>query len=168
MPIDRRVLSILYHNDIKDANKIEKFIGQNEKYYEVVMNGEIVKLKIPGVVYDDVVDVNSLKKNLIDKVEKTIELSKDLKKPETEEQQKIIDEIYDEIEDMKEILDSVPEQKNENILKTDIVEKVEKAIEKKPKIVKTSVKKEEVNKTVDKKQTKKTPKENNDDFINSI
>jgi hypothetical protein len=52
MSIDRRIVSILYYNNINDVNMVEKFIGINkENYYEVIINGKVEKLKIPGKEY---------------------------------------------------------------------------------------------------------------------
>jgi len=53
MGLDRRILSILYFNDIVDVNDVEEFIGEENKYYIVKVKGEIKKLKVPGVSYDD-------------------------------------------------------------------------------------------------------------------
>jgi hypothetical protein len=51
MSIDRRMVSILLQNNI-EVNKVEKFIGINkENYYEIMINGKVEKLKIPGVDY---------------------------------------------------------------------------------------------------------------------
>jgi len=47
MSMDRRMVSILHYNGIYDPNKVEKFLGKNEDYYEVVIDGKIEKLKIP-------------------------------------------------------------------------------------------------------------------------
>jgi hypothetical protein len=53
MGLDRRILSILYYNDIIDVNDVEKFIGEKDGYYIVVIKGEIKKLKVPGFVYTE-------------------------------------------------------------------------------------------------------------------
>jgi hypothetical protein len=52
MSIDRRIVSILYHNEIFDIEDVEKFIGENDNYYEVIIDNELKKLKIPGYKYD--------------------------------------------------------------------------------------------------------------------
>ena len=57
MSIDRRIVSILYHNGIFDVDEVEKFIGEKGNYYEVVINGKLEKLKIPGNDYID--DINT-------------------------------------------------------------------------------------------------------------
>lgn len=52
MSIDRRIVSILYHNGIFDLEDVEKYVGEKNNYYEVIINGELKKLKIPGYKYD--------------------------------------------------------------------------------------------------------------------
>ena len=42
------MVSILHYNGIYDPTKIEKFLGKNEDYYEVMIDGKIEKLKIPN------------------------------------------------------------------------------------------------------------------------
>ena len=56
MGLDRRILSILYYNDIVDVNDVEKFVGEEKGYYIVVVKGETKKLKVPGVNYPESVD----------------------------------------------------------------------------------------------------------------
>ena len=56
MALDRRILSILYYNDIVDVNDVEKFIGEKNGYYIVVVNGETKKLKVPGFFYPEETD----------------------------------------------------------------------------------------------------------------
>jgi hypothetical protein len=34
MSIDRRIVSILYHNGITDVNEVQEFIGEKNNYYE--------------------------------------------------------------------------------------------------------------------------------------
>jgi hypothetical protein len=51
MSIDRRIVSILYYNGITDVEKVEKFLGENGYYYEIIIGGEVKKLKIPGIDY---------------------------------------------------------------------------------------------------------------------
>ena len=67
MTIDRRILSILYYNGIDDANKVEKFIGENDNFYEVIIDGELKKLKIPGKDYVEVL-FEEVKKSFIEEV----------------------------------------------------------------------------------------------------
>lgn len=58
MSIDRRIVSILYFNDI-NINKVEKFLGEKDNYYEVIVDGEIKKLKIPGKEYTNLNQIDS-------------------------------------------------------------------------------------------------------------
>jgi len=53
MGLDRRILSILYYNDIVDVNDVEEFIGEENGYYIVKVSGENKKLKVPGVDYPE-------------------------------------------------------------------------------------------------------------------
>ena len=57
MAIDRRILSILYANGISDVNKVQEFLGEKNNYYEIKINNEIRKLRIPGYTYNDVDNV---------------------------------------------------------------------------------------------------------------
>ena len=53
MSIDRRIVSILYHNGIFDIEDVEKFVGEKDNYYEIIIDGELKKLQIPGYKYDE-------------------------------------------------------------------------------------------------------------------
>ena len=53
MSIDRRIVSILYYNDIFDIEEVEKFLGENNNYYEIMIYGKVKKLKIPGYKYEE-------------------------------------------------------------------------------------------------------------------
>jgi len=68
MSIDRRIVSILYYNDITDVNSVEEFIGENNGYYEVKVNGIINKLKLPGENYFENVDdnIDEIKQQLLE------------------------------------------------------------------------------------------------------
>lgn len=54
MSFDRRIVSILYFNNINDVSRVEKYIGENGDYYEVVIDGKVQKLKIPGRIYNEI------------------------------------------------------------------------------------------------------------------
>jgi len=111
MSIDRRIVSILYHNEIFDIEDVEKFIGENDNYYEIIIDGELKKLKIPGKDYPS---LDELKNELKEKVKKTVELAKNLREPENEEDQKELDNIYNEIQDFGKLIDDI---KNKNSVK---------------------------------------------------
>jgi len=51
MSIDRRIVSILYYNNITDINNVEEFIGEKNGYYDIKINGKIKSLKIPDNEY---------------------------------------------------------------------------------------------------------------------
>ena len=53
MTLDRRIVSILYFNGINDVESVDRFLGRNGDFFEVMIKGEIVKLKIPGNLYLD-------------------------------------------------------------------------------------------------------------------
>ena len=110
MSIDRRIVSILYYNDIFDIEDVEKFVGEKDNYYEIIIDGELKKLKIPGFVYPNDERIMELK----EKMKKTVELAKDLREPENEEEQKELDDIYNDIQDLGNFLDEI---KNSNTVK---------------------------------------------------
>ena len=77
MSLDRRIVSILYYNGIDDVKKVEKFIGEKEGYYEIMLDGKLMKLKIPGVEYFEIPTVEDLESKIkkldgnIEKLNKT-------------------------------------------------------------------------------------------------
>jgi hypothetical protein len=52
MSLDRRIVSILYYNNIFDVNKVEEFIGEKNNFYEIKIGGKIKKLEIPSKEYN--------------------------------------------------------------------------------------------------------------------
>ncbi|MCK9417110.1 hypothetical protein M0Q97_10680 [Candidatus Dojkabacteria bacterium] len=58
MSLDRRIVSILYYNNIFDVNSVEEFIGEKNNFYEIKIDGKIMKLEIPnkGIEFNDVVE----------------------------------------------------------------------------------------------------------------
>ena len=60
MSLDRRIVSILYYNNIFDVNNVEEFIGEKDNFYEIKIDGEIRKLEIPGkeYIYEYLIDIN--------------------------------------------------------------------------------------------------------------
>ena len=143
MAIDRRILSILYANGISDVNKVQEFLGEKNNYYEVKVNNEIKKLRIPGYTYNE---VNNILENVIESVKnepllsiETFSFEKELEKSDKE---------------------------NEKLLKE--IKKAEKPKAEKPKVEKSKVeepKVEEPKVEKPKKNTKKL-KDDFDDFIN--
>lgn len=79
MPVDRGIIAILFYNKITDVDKVEDFIGENDGYYEIKINGEIKKLEIPDRTYINNLDnmINTIIEN--DKFEnETTKHQKDL------------------------------------------------------------------------------------------
>ena len=58
MSLDRRIVAVLYFNDLYDINSVENFTRINEDYYEAIVNGKLEKLKVPGKDY--FVDIEEL------------------------------------------------------------------------------------------------------------
>jgi len=168
MSLDRKVLIILNHNGIYDVNTIEKFIGLNNNYYQVVINGKIVNLKIPGITYSEEI----LTEELLDEIKDEIkdEILDEVVNNEVEIKDEIKDEILDEVKDdifvasetvSYEILDEqiVEDSKKEEIEFAENILNEMSVIEPdkpKKKIVKKIVKK----KAIAKKKTVKKPIKN--------
>ena len=58
MSLDRRIVSILYYNNIFDVNNVEEFIGEKNNFYEIKIGGKIMKLEIPkkGIEFTEVIE----------------------------------------------------------------------------------------------------------------
>lgn len=58
MSLDRRIVSILYYNNIFDVNNVEEFIGEKNNFYEIKIGGKIMKLEIPnkGIEFNEVIE----------------------------------------------------------------------------------------------------------------
>jgi hypothetical protein len=58
MSLDRRIVSILYYNNIFDVNSVEEFIGEKNNFYEIKIDGKIMKLEIPnkGFEFNEVIE----------------------------------------------------------------------------------------------------------------
>ena len=161
MSIDRRIVSILYYNNIFDIDEVEKFIGEKDDYYEVIINGEVKNLKIPGKDYFDEISTEYELEKFPEKEkvaersfeEELLEVEKDAKKFQLFT---IKEEIFFE-EEMKK-----SEEENDLFL--------EKIKEKEPEVKKISeVKKPEVKKTSTiKKEKKVVTKKDIDDFMDII
>ena len=96
MSIDRRILSILYANGIHNVNDVQEFLGEKNNYYEIKINNEVKKLKIPGYTY---FDVNNEIENVIEAIEKepilsveTFTFEEELEKSD-KENEKLLEEI---------------------------------------------------------------------------
>ena len=69
MGLDRRLVAILFHNGINDVTKVEKYLGRKDDYLEVIIDGQLQKLKIPGILYPE--DIPSENEKNIEYVEKS-------------------------------------------------------------------------------------------------
>lgn len=163
MAIDRRILSILYANGISDVNKVQEFLGEKNNYYEVKVNNEIKKLRIPGYTYND---VNNILENVIESVKnepllsiETFSFEKELEKSD-KENEKLLKEIK-KAEKPKVEKSKVEEPKVEE-------PKVEESKIEESKVQKSKVQKTKVEKPKVETQKKNIKKSNNDfdDFIN--
>ena len=166
MSLDRRILSILYHNGIVDVNKVEKFIGENNNYYEIMIDGKVEKLKIPGNKYDE---LSKFEIENQEKKEKISELLTNIVNPDGTPyiEQELVDKILKIDEEAKvkndeEVkVDSFEEElKKTEIENTKFLEKTkeiekEKLEKEKPEIAKPEVKKPEVKKVETKTTTNK-------------
>ena len=165
MSLDRRIVSILYFNGITDVNQVEKFIGENEEnYYEVIIDGNLRKLKIPGLeyfeneVYTEANFVEELKKSENEKQEilKSFEEpsfeekllnaemeSKKIKKPikKSVDKKTLEEEIVKPFYEKKQIENFEEELKNSEIEKQEILKSFEESpLEEMPKVKKAKVK----------------------------
>lgn len=165
MSIDRRIVSILYYNGITDVENVEKFIGEKDSYYEIIINGELKKLKIPGFNYTnkEFTSEEFLKSDEIDIVPVKVKKPKEKKIIENLEPLNNLESIAEKIEEetnelftarveikTEEILENVKklsfeedlertEKENEEILKS-----LETKKPKKPRVPKLSEKKIEI------------------------
>ena len=91
MSLDRRIVSILYFNGISDVESVENFLGEKKGYYEIIINGEIKKLKIPGRYYP----AEKIKKEEIKTEDKKEEIKEKIKvkKEKIKKEDKKIDNI---------------------------------------------------------------------------
>ena len=193
--MDRRIISILYHNGIFDLDEVEKYVGEKDNYYEVIIDGELRKLQIPGFVYPN----DERRTELKEKMKKTVELAKNLREPENEDEQKELDDIYNDIQDLGKFLDDIkeknkiePELENsfeeemkksddeneaflEKIKKEEVkeffkqpeLEEIIKEIKENKKLIETKVEVKTTTKTTKKPKLKK-PDDDIDDFLNTI
>lgn len=163
MSLDRRIVSILYHNGIVDVNKVEKFIGENNNYYEVIIDGKVEKLKIPGNTYFNNED---LVKNLTQKLNELGVILNDITElnPETEEEKNLIKEIDDEFNKLESFSKKLKEAEKSTTLLTTTTFTFEEELEKTDvenkkflddikKVKKSEVKKPEVKKPVEVKKS---------------
>ena len=99
MAIDRRILSILYANGINNINDVQEFLGEKNNYYEIKINNEVTKLKIPGYTY---FDASNEIENVIEAIEKEpINVEKFTFEEELEKSDKENEKLLEEIKNIK-------------------------------------------------------------------
>ena len=196
MSIDRRIVSILYYNNIFDIEDVEKFIGENDNYYEVSIDGEVKKLKIPGIEYpndiyeellEDLSEVSqrtfegglleaekyAKTHHLFTIIEEEISFEEEMEKSDNENNlflDKIKEEEFSEIDDEK-ISNVEIEPKKVEVKKPELKKvEVKKPELKKPETKKVEVKKVEAKKSETKKVEHKkiVTKKDVDDFMDTI
>ena len=111
MSIDRRILAILYFNNITDVNTVEKYLGPNGDYYEVIVDGELKKLKFPDKEYPEDTNIfETIKEKIEEFVEDVVEDVKEFVEEVKEDVVEFVDKVEDEIkEDIAEIEKTVEE-----------------------------------------------------------
>jgi hypothetical protein len=156
MGLDRRILSILYYNDIVDVNDVEKFIGEKDGYYIVIVKGETKKLKVPGFVYPE---------ESVEEIFNEFELE-----DEFEESENIFERIVEDVKSNNFLISEVYTMEEpaveEPVLEEPVVEEpvVEEPVVEEPVVKTEKVKKEVKTKS---KSTKKVD-DDFDDFIKSV
>jgi hypothetical protein len=99
MSLDRRIVTILFQNGITDVTKVEKFLGEKDNFYEIIIGGELKKLRIPGHEYKEI-QVKEEVKEIFTVFEK-----------EEEKEQEKIEQKYEA--DLDTFIDIVEEPKKE-------------------------------------------------------
>ena len=147
MSIDRRILAILYFNNITDVNTVEKYLGPNGDYYEVIVDGELKKLKFPDKEYPEDTNIfETIKEKIEEFVEDVVEDVKEFVVEVKEDIVELVDKVEEEVkeevaeiektieEDIQIIKDGATEIKGEVDLIVeevkDIAETVKEVIEK--------------------------------------
>jgi len=121
MSIDRRIVSILYFNGIMDVEEVQEFLGEKNGFYEILINDEVKKLKIPSedetifTQYDD-----ELEKEIISK--RIEEIKDSIKEVFEEVKENIKEEVKEKVEDIKEEVKEEVKEKVENI--KDVLENI--------------------------------------------
>ena len=136
MSIDRRIVSILYYNNIFDIEEVEKFIGEKDDYYEVIINGEVKNLKIPGKDYFDEINIECEKEKVAERTfeEELLEAEKDAKQFSLFNSKEI--SFEEEMKKSEEENDLFLEKIKEKTLEVKKISKVKKSEVKKDLIVK--------------------------------
>jgi hypothetical protein len=190
MSIDRRIVSILYHNGIFDIEDVEKFVGEKDNYYEIIIDGELKKLQIPGYKYDvkteyeekikiqreeiaetlsqivnedgsQYVSEEWVKKNIL-RIESEPEISFEEEMKKTDDEN---DAFLEKINEM-EVQDKEDEVKE--IFETPELDEVVKEIKENKKLIVTKTEVKVTKPKTQKNTIKKKPDDDIDDFMNTI
>jgi hypothetical protein len=186
MSIDRRIVSILFQNGITDVTKVEKFLGEKNNYYEVIVDGKLLKLRIPDhdytepeifTVFEKEIKKEEEKELIKTMLQETLELAKNLPEPTNDKEQKELDDIYDEVKDLDKFITEIIES-SEKVKDTFEQKSFEEELldsEKENKDFENSLSKIEVKKTIiktpikkDTKKEVKKPKKLDDDIDDFI
>jgi len=129
MSLDRRIVSILYHNGIEDVESVQQFIGEENGYFKVVINDEVRNLEIPGNLYviseestlkkelQDVINVvkSEIKEVIQEVKDKAVEIKEDLSENIQEIKKDFEEETQEVKEKVEEIVDTVKEEVSEKV-----------------------------------------------------
>ncbi len=98
MSLDRRIVSILYFNGITDIETVEHFSRVNEKYYEALVNGKFIRLRIQGKDYSDEIEE---KNEIVQPIKETIFLKEEELEKNVAENKENLEKIKKEIKPKK-------------------------------------------------------------------
>ena len=168
MSLDRRIVAVLYFNDLYDINSVENFTRINEDYYEAIVNGKLEKLKVPGKDYfvdiEELPEVKEKVKTSIKKkeafVQKPIEeqfitVEDEIKKePIFTKIEIVVNEVYNEILPKNEIsfeeeLEKTEKENKKFLEEIKKPEKIKKVSERKLKIIESKKIDDDINDFID-------------------
>ena len=168
MSLDRRIVAVLYFNDLYDINSVENFTRINEDYYEAIVNGKLEKLKVPGKDYfvdiEELPEVKEKVKTSVKKkeafVQKPIEeqfitVEDEIKKePIFTKIEIVVNEVYNEILPKNEIsfeeeLEKTEKENKKFLEEIKKPEKIKKVSERKLKIIESKKIDDDINDFID-------------------
>ena len=72
--MSKQIVTLLYLNGITDFTKVEKYLGMNDEgYYEIIYDGELRKMRMPGVVYSEDIASKEYIEEKIEELDQNIE-----------------------------------------------------------------------------------------------
>jgi hypothetical protein len=137
MSLDRRIVTILFQNGISDVTKVEKFLGEKDNYYEIIIDGELKKLRIPGHQYEEVKEIFTVfekeeEKEIEKEIEKEQKYEADLDTFESNVEPIKEKQVFEQKSFEEELLEAEKESKKlDKLLTKTVITKVTKT--KKPK-----------------------------------